>query len=68
MVSVGISVGTWLRSCRKNLPAPTMLTDAAIRKAKPAAGAQKLTDGSGMYLLLKPDGSRYTPASISTRA
>jgi len=45
-----------------------MLTDAAIRKAKPAAGAQKLTDGSGMYLLLKPDGSRYTPASISTRA
>jgi len=36
-----------------------MLTDTAIRKAKPAATAQKLTDGGGMYLLLKPDGSRY---------
>jgi integrase len=36
-----------------------MLTDTAIRKAKPAAAAQKLTDGGGMYLLLKPDGSRY---------
>jgi integrase len=36
-----------------------MLTDAAIRKAKPSASAQKLTDGGGMYLLLKPDGGRY---------
>jgi hypothetical protein len=36
-----------------------MLTDTAIRKAKPSAAAQKLTDGGGMYLLLKPDGSRY---------
>jgi integrase len=36
-----------------------MLTDAAIRKAKPADSAQKLTDGGGMYLLLKPDGGRY---------
>ncbi len=36
-----------------------MLTDAAIRKAKPAATPQKLSDGAGMYLLLKPDGGRY---------
>jgi integrase len=36
-----------------------MLTDTAIRKAKPTAKAQKLTDGGGMYLLLKPDGGRY---------
>ncbi|QAU23945.1 DUF4102 domain-containing protein [Dyella sp. M7H15-1] len=36
-----------------------MLTDTAVRKAKPAATAQKLTDGGGMYLLLKPDGAWY---------
>lgn len=36
-----------------------MLTDAAIRKAKPTDKPQKLTDGSGMYLLVKPDGGRY---------
>jgi integrase len=36
-----------------------MLTDTAIRKAKPTDKPQKLADGSGMYLLLKPDDSRY---------
>jgi integrase len=36
-----------------------MLTDTAIRKTKPAASPQKLSDGGGMYLLLKPDGGRY---------
>jgi hypothetical protein len=36
-----------------------MLTDTAIRKAKPAASPLKLTDGGGMYLLLNPDGGRY---------
>jgi hypothetical protein len=40
-----------------------MLTDTAIRKAKPTAQptvkTQKLTDGGGIYLLLKPDGGRY---------
>ncbi len=35
------------------------LTIAAIRKAKAADKSVKLSDGGGMYLLLKPDGSRY---------
>jgi integrase len=36
-----------------------MLTDTAIRKAKPTDKPQKLADGGGMYLLVKPDGARY---------
>lgn len=36
-----------------------MLTDTAIRKTKPTGKPQKLTDGAGMYLLMKPDGGRY---------
>ncbi|WP_430389187.1 tyrosine-type recombinase/integrase [Dyella sp. 20L07] len=36
-----------------------MLTDTIIRKTKPGATPLKLSDGGGMYLLLKPDGSRY---------
>jgi integrase len=36
-----------------------MLTDTAIRKAKPTDRQLKLTDGGGMYLLVKPDGGRY---------
>lgn len=36
-----------------------MLTDTAIRKAKPADKPFKLTDAGGMYLLVKPDGARY---------
>ena len=35
------------------------LTDAAIRKAKPADKPTKLTDGGGLYLLLRPDGARW---------
>lgn len=35
------------------------LTDTAIRKAKPAAKPQKLRDGNGLYLLLRPDGARW---------
>jgi integrase len=35
------------------------LTDTHIRNAKPKAKAYKLSDGGGMYLLVKPDGARY---------
>ena len=35
------------------------LTDTHIRNAKPKAKAYKLSDGGGMYLLVKPDGGRY---------
>jgi len=36
-----------------------MLTDTAIRKAKPADQAYKLRDGRGLYLLIQPNGSRW---------
>lgn len=36
-----------------------MLTDTAIRKAKPQAKPVKLRDGGGLYLLLNPSGSRW---------
>jgi diguanylate cyclase (GGDEF)-like protein/PAS domain S-box-containing protein len=35
------------------------LTESRIRQAKPGSKPVKLTDGGGMYLLLRPDGSRY---------
>lgn len=35
------------------------LTDTAIRNAKPADKPTKLTDGGGLYLLLKPNGARW---------
>ena len=35
------------------------LTDTAIRKAKPSDKSVKLTDGQGLYLLLRPDGARW---------
>ena len=34
------------------------LTDAQIRNAKPRDKQYKLTDGQGMYLLIKPNGSK----------
>ncbi|MBW8328846.1 MAG: EAL domain-containing protein [Thiobacillus sp.] len=37
----------------------TPLSDSLIRQAKPASKPIKLADGGGMYLLLRPDGSRY---------
>ena len=36
-----------------------MLTDKNIRDAKPQERPYKLADGAGMYLLIRPDGSRY---------
>ena len=35
------------------------LTDTAIRKAKPGDKPVKLADGGGLYLLLRPNGSRW---------
>ena len=35
------------------------LTDSVIRQAKAANKPVKLADGGGMYLLLRPEGSRY---------
>lgn len=36
-----------------------MLTPSAVTNAKPKAAAYKLTDGRGMYLLVRPDGGRW---------
>jgi hypothetical protein len=35
------------------------LTDTAIRRTKCFATPQKLRDGNGLYLLLRPDGARW---------
>ena len=35
------------------------LTDTRVRSAKPQAKPYKLSDGGGMYLLVKPHGGRY---------
>ena len=35
------------------------LSDVAIRKAKSGAKPTKLTDGGGLYLLLRPDGAKW---------
>ena len=34
------------------------LTDVKIRQAKPGAAALKLTDGGGLYLEVRPNGSK----------
>ena len=34
------------------------LTDTAIRKTKPSDKPFKMTDSSGLYLLIKPNGSK----------
>ena len=35
------------------------LTDMRVRNAKPRTKPYKLSDGGGMYVLVKPDGGRY---------
>lgn len=35
------------------------LTDIEVKKAKPGEKPVKLSDGGGMYLLIRPDGSKY---------
>lgn len=39
-------------------PLPMALTDTAIRKIKPTEKSFKITDSSGLYLLIKPNGSK----------
>lgn len=36
-----------------------MLSDMAVRKAGPRDKAYKLTDGGGLYVLVKTTGQRY---------
>jgi hypothetical protein len=35
------------------------LTNTRVRNANPATKPYKLSDGGGMYLLVRPDGARY---------
>ena len=35
------------------------LTDVAVRSAKPEAKARRLTDGGGLFLEIRPNGSKY---------
>ena len=35
------------------------LTELAVKKAKPTAKQQKLSDGGGLYLLIHPNGGKY---------
>jgi integrase len=39
--------------------AKQILTDTTIRNAKPEAKDKRLTDGSGLYLLIKPNGAKW---------
>ena len=39
--------------------ASNLLTDAALRRAKPSDKLQRLRDGDGLYLLLRTDGKRW---------
>ncbi len=36
-----------------------MLTDTAVRNAKPREKPYKLTDGGGLYVIVNPNGSRW---------
>jgi Arm DNA-binding domain len=57
----GIYDGIFLDTVILRPPKDTVmaLTDTRIRNAKPSAKAYKVSDGGGMYLLVKPDGGRY---------
>ena len=41
------------------MKASNKLTELSVKSAKPADKLRKLTDGSGMYLLVHPNGSKY---------
>src|SRR5579864_2677205 len=38
---------------------PTCLSDAKARNAKPKPKPYKITDGEGLFLLIKPSGGKY---------
>ena len=52
----GVTVGV---SRFSGTPLPPMLTDTAIRNAKPREKPYKLSGGGGLYLLINPSGSRW---------
>ncbi|WP_371927914.1 Arm DNA-binding domain-containing protein, partial [Methylomonas rivi] len=35
------------------------MTDVTVRNAKPTEKDQRLNDGSGLYLLIKPNGAKW---------
>lgn len=39
--------------------AKELLVDVSIRNAKPANKDQRLNDGNGLYLLVKPNGAKW---------
>jgi len=46
-------------ACTKREGISMALTDIKVRTAKPTDKQYKLTDGSGMHLLVHPNGSKY---------
>lgn len=52
-------MGAPVGASAENVGASMSLTDAAIRAALPAGKARKLFDGDGLYLMVKPNGSRH---------
>jgi len=42
-----------------NTPKAKVLTDTTIKNAKPTEKEYKLSDGGGLYLLIKPNGGKY---------
>ncbi len=56
LACVGVSLGV---TAQYRMRLPPMLTDTAIRSAKPREKPYKLADGGGLYLLINPNGSRW---------
>src|ERR1700733_5183703 len=55
--AVGVHVGV-SAILAQAVPPMSELTDTAIRGARPAEKPYKLFDGGGLFLLVKPNGSR----------
>ena len=58
-VRLGVPIDTPTGHTRKMPKLATPLTDVQPRTAKARAKPYKLTDGGGLYLLIKPDGAKY---------